>query len=158
MKRFKKTYAEKKTLLKLALNICEDMSESNKCASEVNECESGVIKAFKWYLYKRERDGREYSRLSSNGILSVGSALHRRMWGTWSHRNLMKVRLRYRIVRNVCWAVKKVLTWVEMMHDKSEVVEMTSKSSFLPEEPEKRNLKDYCRGDRPSSIYLYINK
>ena len=56
MKGFKKTYAKKKTLLKLALNICEDMSELNKCTSEVNECESGVIKASKWYLYKRERE------------------------------------------------------------------------------------------------------
>ena len=41
MKRFKKTYAKKKTLIGLALDIYE-------CKNEVNE-------VFKQYLYQRER-------------------------------------------------------------------------------------------------------
>ena len=70
MERFKKTSVEKKTLLGLALDICKHMSELNKCASEVNECKSGVSGAFKRYLYEKERDERENSCPSSNGILS----------------------------------------------------------------------------------------
>ena len=31
-------------------------SESNKCASEVSECKSGMSGAFKQYLYVRERE------------------------------------------------------------------------------------------------------
>ena len=43
-----------------------------------------------------------------------------------------------------------------MMHDKSRAIVVTSKSSFLPEEPERRISRGYCRGDRPSSLYLCI--
>jgi len=38
-----------------------------------------------------------------------------------------------------------------------EVTVVTSKSSFLPEELERRISKDYCRGVRPSYIYIYIS-
>ena len=69
MERFIKTYAKKKTLLGLAFGIYEGTSALNKCASEVNECKSGVNGAFKRYLYKRERQG-EIFHSSSNGILS----------------------------------------------------------------------------------------
>ena len=44
MKRFKKTYTKKETLLRLALDIYE-------CKSEVNECKSQAIEVFKRYLY-----------------------------------------------------------------------------------------------------------
>ena len=37
-----------------------------------------------------------------------------------------------------------------------EVTIVTLKSSFLLEEPERRILRGYCRGVRPSNIYLYI--
>ena len=47
MERFKNTYAKKKTLLGLALDICESTSEVSECKSEVNE-------VFKQYLYQRE--------------------------------------------------------------------------------------------------------
>ena len=47
MRRFKKTYAKKETLLGLALGIYE-------CASEVNECKSEVNEVFEQYLYQRE--------------------------------------------------------------------------------------------------------
>ena len=70
MERFIKTYAKKKTLLGLALGICEGTSKLNKCASEVNECKSGVSGAFKRYLYEKERDERENSRPGSSKILS----------------------------------------------------------------------------------------
>ena len=43
-----------------------------------------------------------------------------------------------------------------MMHVESRAIVVTSKSSFLPEEPEKRIFRGYCRGDRPSSMYLCI--
>ena len=33
---------------------------------------------------------------------------------------------------------------------------VTSKSSFLPEEPKRRISKGYYRGVRPSNIYIYI--
>ena len=70
MEMFIKTYAKKKTLLGLAFGIYEGTSALNKCASEVNECKSGVSGAFKRYLYEKERDERENSCPSSNGILS----------------------------------------------------------------------------------------
>ena len=46
MKRFKKTYTKKETLLRLALEIYE-------CKSEVNE-------VFKQYLYQRERQAGKF--------------------------------------------------------------------------------------------------
>ena len=33
---------------------------------------------------------------------------------------------------------------------------MTSKSSFLSEEPERRISRGYCRGYRPRNTYIYI--
>ena len=33
---------------------------------------------------------------------------------------------------------------------------MTSKSSFLSEEPERRISRGYCRGYRPRNAYIYI--
>ena len=38
MERFVKTYLKKKTLLGLALGICEGTSEVNKCTSSVYKC------------------------------------------------------------------------------------------------------------------------
>ena len=43
-----------------------------------------------------------------------------------------------------------------MMYDKNRVIVVISKSSFLPKEQERRISRDYCRNDRPSSIYIYI--
>ena len=45
MRRFKKTYAKKETLLGLALGIYE-------CASEVNECKSEVNNLVNQYLFQ----------------------------------------------------------------------------------------------------------
>ena len=60
MERFKKTYAEKETLLGLALDINEGIREVNECAREVNECKSEVKEMFKQYLYQRESQAREF--------------------------------------------------------------------------------------------------
>ena len=54
------------------------------------------------------------------------------------------------------WAVKKVSAQAEMMHNKSGAIVVKSKSSFLPEELERRISRGYCKGDRPSSVYIYI--
>ena len=51
------------------------------------------------------------------------------------------------------WVVKKVLAWTKMMYDKSGVIVVISKSSFLLDEQKRRILRGYCRNDKPSSIY-----
>ena len=38
MERFIKNYMKKKTILELALSMCEGTSELDKCASSVYEC------------------------------------------------------------------------------------------------------------------------
>ena len=43
-----------------------------------------------------------------------------------------------------------------MMGDEHGLAKVTSKSSFLPEEPEKRILRGYCRGIGPEAHYLCI--
>ena len=58
--------------------------------------------------------------------------------------------------KSVHWVVKKVPTQTEMMYDKSRVIIVISKSSFLPEEQERRISRGYCRNDRPSSMHIYI--
>ena len=42
MERFIKTYTKKKTLLGLALGMCEGTSKLSKCSSSVYECKSKV--------------------------------------------------------------------------------------------------------------------
>ena len=68
----------------------------------------------------------------------------------------MKARLGCQSVRSVCWVVKKVSVQTEMMYDKSRVIVVISKSSFLLEQQERRISRGYCRCGRSSSIYLYI--
>ena len=58
--------------------------------------------------------------------------------------------------KSVHWVVKKVPTQTEMMYDKSRVIIVISKSSFLPEEQERRISRGYCRNDRSSSMHIYI--
>ena len=43
-----------------------------------------------------------------------------------------------------------------MMCNKGEIIVVTSKSFFLPKELKRRILKGYCKGDKPSGIYIYI--
>ena len=50
--------------------------------------------------------------------------------------------------------LKKAFVPSEVMLNGREGIIITSKSSFLPEEPERRISRGYCRGDRPRSLYL----
>ena len=89
--------------------------------------------------------------------LTVGFALRRRTWGTWSRKNLMKACLVCQSVRSASWVVKKASTQAEEMCDGHGLAKVTSKSSFLPDEPERRISKGYCRGIGPrSSLSMYI--
>ena len=65
----------------------------------------------------------------------------------------MKVRLGCRNVRSVHWAVKKAFAQTEVMYNKSRVIVVISKSSFLPKEQKMRISRGYCRDDRLSSMY-----
>ena len=112
----------------------------------MNECKSGVNGVFKRYLYERETQVPMKSSV-------IRSASDRRTWGTWSRKNLMKARLGCRSVRSVRWAIRKAPAQIDVMYDKSGVIMVISKSSFLPEGKKRRILRDYCRGDRPNSIY-----
>ena len=68
----------------------------------------------------------------------------------------MKACLGCRSVKSMRWIVKMVPAQTEMMYDKSGVIVVILKSSFLPKKQERRILRGYCRYDRPSSTYLYI--
>ena len=68
----------------------------------------------------------------------------------------MKVRLGCQSIRSVHWAVEKVPAQIGMTYDKSRKIVVILKSSFLPKEKKKRISRDYCRNNRPSSIYVYI--
>ena len=83
---------------------------------------------------------------------AFGTASHCRTWEIWSCKNLMKVHIGCRSIRSMCWTVKKAPTWIKVMYNKSGVIVVILKSSFLPE----RILRGYCRGDRLNSIYLCI--
>jgi len=98
----------------------------------------------------------ENSRPDSSKISAIGSALRRRTWGTGSRKNLMRTCLECRSIRSMPWAVKKASLQSEVVYDEHKATTVTSKSTFLPEEPERRILRGYCRGDRPKNAHLYI--
>jgi len=58
------------------------------------------------YIKKIVTNGKTLARVLAKSS-TVGSASRRRTWGTGSHKNLMKVRLKCQSVRSVSWAVKK---------------------------------------------------
>ena len=69
----------------------------------------------------------------------------------------MKACLVCRSVRSVSWAVKKASMQAKVIYDEHGLAKVTSKSSFLPEELERRILRGYCRGIGPrSSFSMYI--
>ena len=82
---------------------------------------------------------------------AVGFASHRRTWGTRGRKNLMRARLECRSAKNVPWAIKNASSLVEVGRRKHRVTTVASKSSFLPEEPERRISRGYCRGIGPGS-------
>ena len=80
-----------------------------------------------------------------------------RTWGTGSRKNLMKARLECQTTKSMPWVVKKASPWEEVGCKEHRATTVTSKSSFLPEEPERRVLKGYCRDVGPrSSLSVYI--
>ena len=88
---------------------------------------------------------------------AVGLASRRRTWGTGSRKNLMKVRLECQSTRSVPWAVKKASSLAKVGCREHRATTVTSKSSFLPEEPKRRISRGYCRGMVPkSSLFMYI--
>ena len=55
------------------------------------------------------------------------------------------------------WAVKKAFAQAKMMCDRHGLAEVTSKSSFLAEEPKRRIPGGYCRDIGPrNSLSVYI--
>ena len=65
----------------------------------------------------------------------------------------MKACLGCQNVRSVRWAVKKAFAQTEVMYNKSRVIVVISKSSFLPKEQKMRISRGYCRDDRLSSMF-----
>ena len=86
----------------------------------------------------------------------VESAMCHKIWGTWSRKNLMKARLGCQSVKSVRWVVKKAPIQTEVMYDKCGAIVVISKYSILPEEPERRISRGYCKGGRPSGMYICI--
>ena len=71
----------------------------------------------------------------------------------------MKAHLECQSIRSMHWAIKKVPTQKKMMYDKSKVIKVISKSSFLLEEQNRRISMGYCRVIGPViyiHIYIYI--
>ena len=66
----------------------------------------GMIDSSSIYTEKKITSGKIHARILAK-FPAVGSASRRRIWGTWSHKNLMKARLGCQSVISVPWAVKK---------------------------------------------------
>ena len=90
-------------------------------------------------------------------ISAVGFVSCHRMWGTRIRKNLMKAHLEYQSTKSMPWAVKKVSSQAEVGCKEHRATTVMLKSSFLPEEPERRILRGYYRGIGPrSSLSIYI--
>ena len=88
---------------------------------------------------------------------TVGFASHHRTYGTGSRKNLMKMHLECWSTKSMPLAIKKASSQAEVGCDGLRATTMVSKSSFLPEEPERRISRGYCRGIRfRSSLSMYI--
>jgi len=108
------------------------------------------------YIKEKATSGKIHAHVPTKST-TIGFASRCRTWGTESCKNLMKACLVCQSVRSVSWAVKKESTQAEVMYDEHGLAGVTSKSSFLPEEPERRILRGYCRGIGPkSSFSMYI--
>ena len=88
---------------------------------------------------------------------AVKSTSHHRTWGTWSRKNLLKVHLECQNVRSMSWVVKKASSRAEVECREYRVITVMSKYSFLPEEPERRISRGYCRGIGPRSpLFIWV--
>ena len=61
----------------------------------------------------------------------------------------MKVHLECQSIRSVPWAVKKTSSQAKVGCKEHKAIAVTSKSSFLPEESERRISRGYYRGIGP---------
>ena len=86
----------------------------------------------------------------------VESAMCHKMWGTWSCKNLMKARLGCQSVKSVRWVVKKAPIQTEVIKDTWGAIKVISNYSILREAPERRISRGYCKGGRPSGMYICI--
>ena len=68
----------------------------------------------------------------------------------------MNERLENRSNRSKPWAIKKEIAKSDTVHDEHNVIFVTSKSSFLPEELERRLLRGYCEGEKLKSTSLHM--
>ena len=88
---------------------------------------------------------------------AVRFASCRRMWGTRSRKNLIKTHLKCQSPKSMPWVVKKASSLTEVGCREHRATIVTSKSSFLPEELERRISRGYCRGIGPRSpLFRYI--
>ena len=76
----------------------------------------------------------------------VGCASCSKTWGTRGRKNLMRAHLECRSARNVPRAVKKASFLAEERGKGHRTIVVTSKSSFLPKDSERRISRGYCRG------------
>ena len=89
--------------------------------------------------------------------LAIGYASRRRTWRTWSRKNLMRACLECQSTMSVPWVVKKASSQAEVGCKEHKATAVTLKSSFLPNELERRILRGYCRGIGPkNSLSMYI--
>ena len=78
-------------------------------------------------------------------------------WGTRSRKNLLKVHLERLKAKNVPWAVKKTSSLVEVGCRGHRATTMTLKSSFLPDELERRISRGFCRGVGPRNpLFMWV--
>ena len=97
------------------------------------------------YIKGKARSGKIPARYPTK-VSAVGCASRRRMWGTRGRKNLMRARLKCRSTRNVPRAVKKASLLAEERGKGHRTTVVTTKSSLLPEDPERRISRGYCRG------------
>ena len=108
------------------------------------------------YIKEKVRSGKIPARYPTKTSV-VGSASRCRTWGTGNRKNLIKARLECQSTRSVPWAVKKASSQAEVGCKEHKATTVTSKSSFLLEEPERRISRGYCRDVGPrSSLSVYI--
>ena len=80
-----------------------------------------------------------------------------RTWGTGSRKNLMKAHLECQSIRSMPWAVKKASSLAKVGCREHRATTVTSKSSFLLEELERKISRGYCRSIGPwSPLFRYI--
>ena len=108
------------------------------------------------YIKEGVRSGKIPARYPTN-TSAVGFASHCRTWATGSRKNLMKARLECQSTKSVPWAVKNASLQAEVGCKERKATMVTSKSFFLPEEPERKTSRGYGRGIGPrNSLFMYI--